>query len=143
MSHPKNNLLYRWFEEVWNQAREAAIDELAAPNVVAHGLVDAEGNEIRTREGFKAFWRQFRSAFPDVHVTVEDGLVDGDKVMVRCTVRGTHKGQGVGLAPTLKHVTFSGMCSARIEGGRIVEAWNNFDFLSLYQQLGALPTALK
>ena len=139
MSDVTNNLLHRWFEEVWNKGREDAIDELAALDVVAHGLVDNQGNDIRGREGFKMFWRHLRTVFPDLHVIVEDSLVDGDKVMARCTVRGTHKGEGLGLAPTMKPVTFGGMCIARIEGGQIAEAWNNFDFLSVYQQIGASP----
>ena len=136
---PKPNVLHRWFEEVWNKGREAAIDELAAPDVIAHGLVDSQGNELAGREGFKAFWRQFRNAFPDVHVDVHDGIVDGEKVAVRCTVRGTHMGDGIGIAPTSKPVMFTGICIARVENGQVAEAWNNFDFLTLYQQIGALP----
>jgi len=134
-----HNLLHRWFEEVWNKGRIEAIDEMAAPNVIAHGLVDAQGKELVGREAFKTFWRQFRGAFPDIRVDVEDALVEGDKVMVRCAVRGTHRGEGIGIAPTGKPVTFTGMCVARITGGQMAEAWNNFDFLSLYQQLGIVP----
>ena len=141
MSDPKKNLLHQWFEEVWNKARIEAIDEMAAPDVIAHGLVDAHGNEITGREAFKGFWHQFRSVFPDVHIDVEDGLADGDKVMVRCTVRGTHSGLGIGLAPTGKKVAFSGVCIARVKDNQIVEAWNNFDFLSMYQQVGAVPAS--
>ena len=86
MSEP--NVLYRWFEEVWNKGRETAVDELASPDVIAHGIVDDQGNELVGRDAFKAFWRQFRNAFPDVHVDVHDTLVDGEKVAVRRTVRG-------------------------------------------------------
>jgi len=141
MSDPKKNLLHQWFEEVWNKARIEAIDEMAAPDVIAHGLVDAQGNEITGREAFKGFWHQFRGVFPDVHIVVEDGLADGDKVMVRCTVRGTHSGSGIGLAPTGKKVAFTGVCIARVKDNQIVEAWNNFDFLSMYQQVGAVPAS--
>lgn len=143
MSDLKNNVLHRWFEEVWNQGSEEAIDKLAAADVLAHGILDATGNEIQGREAFKAFWRQFRAAFPDLRVEVQDGMIDGDKVMVRCTVRGTHKGEGIGLPPTLKPVTFTGICAARIKDGRIVEAWNNFDFLSFYQQLGLVASSFR
>jgi len=141
MSELKNNLLHRWFDEVWNKGRGEAIDQMAAPDVIAHGLVDAEGYKVVGREAFKVFWHQFRTAFPDLRVEVHDGFADGDKVMVRCTVTGTHKGEGIGLAPTRKAVTFTGMCIARIKDGQIVEAWNNFDFLGLYQQLGAIPSS--
>ena len=141
MSDPKKNLLHQWFEEVWNKARIEAIDEMAAPDVIAHGLVDAQGNEITGREAFKGFWHQFRGVFPDVQIDVEDGLADGDKVMVRCTVRGTHSGSGIGVAPTGKKVAFTGLCIARVKDNQIVEAWNNFDFLSMYQQVGAVPAS--
>ena len=142
MSDLENNLLYRWFEEVWNQGRLEVVDELAAPDMITHGIVDAAGNTVAGREAFKEFWRQFRTTFPDVQITVEDGLVDGDRVMVRCTVRATHQGPGVGVVPTQKPVTFSGMCVGRVRDGQLVEGWNNFDFLSMYQQVGAVPTAL-
>jgi predicted ester cyclase len=137
-----HNFLHRWFEEVWNKGRIEAIDEMAAPNVIAHGLVDAQGNELVGTEAFKTFWRQFRGAFPDIRVDVEDALVDGNKVMVRCMVRATHCGEGIGIAPTGKPVTFTGMCVARLKDCQMAEAWNNFDFLSLYQQLGIVPKGL-
>jgi steroid delta-isomerase-like uncharacterized protein len=138
MKKEYGNILDRWFEEVWNDGRAEAIDELAAPDIVSHGLVDARGNDIAGREAFKAFWRQFRGAFPDVHVDVEDAINEGDKVMVRCTVRGTHTGEGMGPA-TGKKITFTGMCLARVKVGQFVEVWNSFDFLALYQQLDLVP----
>ena len=95
-------ILHRWFEEVWNQRRESAIDEMMADNYIGHGLVGP----------------------------------DGDRIAVRLSVTGTHTGPGVAAAPTNKAASFSGMCIARIENGKIAEAWNNFDFLSMYQQLG-------
>ena len=138
MFDEKTNVLRRWFEEVWNQGHEEAINELAAADVVAHGLVDPQGAEVSGREKFRAFWRQFRTAFPDVRVDVHDELTDGDKRMVRCTVMATHSGQGMGAA-TDKPISFSGMVIARVENGQLKEVWDSWDFLSLYQQLGALP----
>ena len=69
-------------------------------------------------------------------ITVEDALVDGDRIAVRCVVSGTHTGPGITAQPTGKSAEFTGVCIARVQGGKIAEAWNNFDFLSLYQQLG-------
>jgi steroid delta-isomerase-like uncharacterized protein len=138
MSDPKTNVLQRWFEEVWNQGREEAIDELAAADVVSHGLIDSHGNEVSGREHFKAFRRQFRTTFPDVRVDVNDALADGDKAIVRCTVYATHSGAGMG-APTYKPISFTGILIARIENGQLKEVWDSWDFLSLYQQIGALP----
>jgi steroid delta-isomerase-like uncharacterized protein len=131
-----DTLLHRWFEEVWNQGRESAIDELMDPDAVFHGIVDPGSDEVRGRDAFRSFYQQFRTAFPDIHFTIEDALVEGDKIAVRCVVQATHTGQGITSQPTNKAVTLTGMVFGRVKDGRLVEGWNNFDFLTLYQQLG-------
>ena len=128
----------RWFEEVWNKGREEAIDEMFAEDGVANGLVDESGQALRGPTGFKPFFRKFREAFPEIEVTVEDTVSEGDKVAARCTVRGSHRGDALGFAATDRPVEFAGICIVRISDGKIVEAWNNFDFMSMFQQLGAL-----
>ena len=80
----------------------------------------------------------FRAAFPDVHFTIEDTLVDRDMVVIRWTVRGTHHGEFLGVAPTGKQVTFTGINIYRIANGQIVERWAEEDGVHLYQQLGIL-----
>jgi len=142
MPDGKTHLLKTWFEEVWNKGRESAIDELADPDMVAHGLVDARGEPISGVAKFKDFWRQFRETFPDIHIDVQEALGDNDKEIVRCVVRATHKGDGIGIAATHKPVKFTGTVIARVKDGRLVEAWDNWDFLGLYQQLGAVPRSL-
>jgi steroid delta-isomerase-like uncharacterized protein len=138
----KNNesmeVLHRWFEEVWNKKREEAIDELFAEEGVAHGLADENGEELRGPAGFKPFFRRFRDAFPDIEVIVEDCVCEGDKTAARCTVRAKHTGEGLGVAATGNPVEFTGICIVRVQDGKIVEAWNNFDFMSLNQQIGLL-----
>ena len=129
-------ILHRWFEEVWNHGNESTIDELWAEDAIAHGLTDAAGNEIRGPEAFKPYFLQLRTAFPDIHISIEDWLTDGDKIMVRCEVTGTHAGPGFTPAPTHRSVKFSGMSLVRTRHGQIAEGWNNFDFLSLYLQIG-------
>jgi predicted ester cyclase len=129
-------ILHRWFEEVWNQRRESAIDEMMADNYIGHGLTGPDGSEVRGPSAFKPFFRHYIQAFPDLRITVEDALVDGDRIAVRLSVTGTHTGPGVVAGPTNKPASFTGMCFARIENGKIAEAWNNFDFLSMYKQLG-------
>jgi len=136
MAQTGTTVLHRWFEEVWNQGNEAKIDEMMTEDSIVHGLKGPDGKEIRGPAAFKPFYHQFRTAFPDIRITVEDALVDGDRIAVRCQVTATHAGHGVAGAPTNKTVTIDGMCIARIAGGRIAEGWNNFDFLSMYQQLG-------
>lgn len=128
-------LLHRWFDEVWNQKREDAIDEMMTEDVIIHGLGD---EPIVGRENFKPFWKAFVSAFPDITVTVEDAIVAGDKMSCRCTVRGTHTGEGLGFSPTNKTVEFTGggLCSLR--DGRFSEVWNEFDFMRMNTQMGVL-----
>ena len=128
----------RWFEEVWNRGREEAVDEMFAEEGVANGLVDESGQPLRGPEGFKPFFRRFREAFPEIEVTVEDTVSEGDRVAARCTVRGSHRGDTLGFDATNRPVEFTGICIVRVSGGKIVEAWNNFDFMSMFQQLGAL-----
>lgn len=129
-------VLHQWFERVWNQGNEAAIDELAVEDFVTHGLEDPSGKGVTGRETFKPFFRQLRAAFPDMHFTIEDAVTQGDKVWVRCRVTAGHTGPGVTATPTNRRVDFTGMCVARVKDGRIVEGWNNFDLLTMYRQLG-------
>jgi steroid delta-isomerase-like uncharacterized protein len=140
---PEENkvVIERWFEEVWNRGREEAIDELFAEDGVAHGLADASGGELRGPGGFKPFFRRFRESFPDIEVVVEDTVSEGDRVAARCSVRGRHQSDSLGFAATHQPVEFTGICIVRVRDGKIVEAWNNFDFMSMFRQLGALQFA--
>jgi steroid delta-isomerase-like uncharacterized protein len=132
------SLIRRWFEEVWNKGREEAIDELFGEEGVAHGLADVADGKLRGPAGFKPFFRNFREAFPEMEVVVEDTVSEGDKVAARCVVRGRHGGDTLGFAATDRSVDFTGIAIVRIDDGKIVEAWNNFDFMTMFQQLGAL-----
>ena len=138
MSEENKAVFRRWFEEVWNEGRAEAIEEMFAEDGVAHGLADASGAELRGPAHFREFQRGFRDAFPDIRVTVEDVIAEGDKVAGRCSARATHRSASLGFAATNRAVEFEGMCIARIRGGKIVEAWNTFDFMTMYRQLGVL-----
>jgi steroid delta-isomerase-like uncharacterized protein len=131
-------LVRRWFEEVWNKGRAEAIDEMFDEEGVAHGLADESGAPLRGPANFRAFHSRFREAFPGVEVSVDDAITEGDKVAARCTVRARHEGDSLGFAATRQPVEFTGMTFARVRDGKIVEAWNNFDFMSMFRQLGAL-----
>ena len=135
-----NTFMHRWFDEVWNNRSEAAVDEMFAEDGIGHGL---GAEPIRGPEEFKKFHRAFVSAYPDLKVKVEDSLVDGDKIAVRCRVTGSHQGEGIGLAPSNQPVEFTGMVIVRVKDGKIVEAWNEFNFMDMYQQLGALTLNLQ
>lgn len=138
MSEENKALIRRWFEEVWNKGNEAAIDEMFAQHGIAHGLAEESEKAMRGPQDYKPFYRKFRSAFPEIEVVVEDVVAEGDKVAARCTVRGKHQSDSLGFAATGKSTEFTGITIVRIERGQIVEAWNNFDFMRMFKQLGAL-----
>lgn len=130
-------LIARWFEEVWNQGRSELIDEMRAPETVAIGLAGGSQESLGP-EPFKAFYTNLRRALPDLRVTVEDTLAEADKVAVQISIAGTHMGDTLGVPPTGNAVQFSGIILARIEDGKIAQAWNNLDLLALLKQIGAV-----
>jgi len=130
----------RWFDEVWNNGREDTIDELFSHDGIAYGLGEGEA-DVRGPAAFKFFWRNMRSAFPDVHIRVEDSVAQGDKAVVRVVLEGTHRGSGLGVAATGRRVSIAGLIMIRVAGGQIVEGWNSWDQLGLLRQIGAVPNA--
>ena len=138
MSEENKQLLRRWFEEVWNNGRADAIDEMFDEKGIAHGLADDPSQPITGPREFRPFHTLFRDAFPNMIIVVEDMIAEGDKVAARCSVRGKHEGEFMGRAATQSPVEFTGMTIVRIDKGKIVEAWNNFDFMTMYKQVGHL-----
>ncbi len=126
----------RYSEEIWGKGNMDAIDELVAPDYVDHiPFPETAPN----REGLKQSVGMFRSAFPDLSVTVEEIVAEGDKVVSRWTTKGTHKGELMGIPPTGKHASMNGITVNRIANGKIVEEWTLADMASLMQQLGVTP----
>ncbi len=125
-------IVRRFFEEAWNQENLAVVDDIFAPIVIFNG-------QSVTREALKQALAGRRVAFPDIQVTVDDQVAEGDKVSTRRTWRATHRGPYRGVAPTGKQVTWTQISIVRFSQGRIVEDWAVADELSLLQQLGALP----
>ncbi len=137
MENGNKALIRRWFDEVWNQGREDLIDSMRAPDASATGL--AEGTQQSHGERpFRAFYANLRETFPDLHVTIEDILSQGDKVCVRLVIEGTHMGDAIAPA-TGRRVSFGGIVMARIKAGKIAESWNNLDQLGLLSQIGVIP----
>jgi predicted ester cyclase len=81
---------------------------------------------------------EFREAFPDFHTTVEDQIAEGDRVVTRWRMNGTHGGEFRGIAPTGAELEVTGIGIFRFSEGKVVESWDNFDQLGMMQQLGAL-----
>jgi steroid delta-isomerase-like uncharacterized protein len=138
MSEANKQLVRRWFEEVWNKGRADAIDEMFDENGIAHGLADDPANPIKGPTAFRPFHETFRQAFPNMVIDIEDLVAEGDRVAARCAVRAKHEGEFMGRAATQSPVEFTGITIVRIANGKIVEAWNNFDFMTMYKQVGHL-----
>jgi steroid delta-isomerase-like uncharacterized protein len=137
MSDVNKNVVRRLFEEVWNKGNLPVTDELLAPNYAHH---DTSTPDVgRGPESEKKRATLYRTAFPDLRLTVEDIIADGETVMARWSCRGTHKGDLRGIAPTGKQFTISGISIARFANGKMTEGWVNWDALSLMQQLGVVP----
>ena len=129
-------LTRRWFEEVWNQGRQATIDELAAPDAVIHGLED-EGRDMSGPNEFRRFYHLIRSGLSDIHVTIGQVIGDADLTAIQFTLRATHSGDGLGVKATGRRVAATAIVMMRWKNGQIVEAWNEFDAAGLMRQIGA------
>ncbi|MDZ7359293.1 MAG: ester cyclase [candidate division KSB1 bacterium] len=136
MSEQNKALSRRITEECFNKGNLAVADEFVAANFTDHG---APPGLAPGAEGFKQLVAMYRNAFPDMRITIEDVIAEGDKVVMRWTARGTHKGDLMGIAPTGKTVTVTGIGIDRIANGKIVEHWESFDQMGMMQQLGVIP----
>ncbi len=139
MSAENRTLARRVRQEIWNLEKLSLADELFDADCVHHTNDPITPDFGRGPNGAKQVVTLYRSAFPDTQITIDDILAEGDKVMVRWTGRGTHKGQLLNLAATEKQVTVRGIDVYRIFGGKIQETWISWDALGFLQQLGAVP----
>ncbi len=130
----------RFFEEVLNQGKVALLDEQFAPNFLYH---EPGRPDVRTLEDYKRYITETRSAFPDLHFTIEDVIAEGELVVTRWTLRGTNTGEIVmptmRIPATGKQVTLTGIGIGRMVEGKMVELWNEQDNLGAFQQLGLIP----
>ena len=122
--------------EILNQGKYELIDEIYAPDFVEHY---EQPGVPPTREGFKQFAMAYRTAFPDLHYTVEDAIEAGDKIVHRLTASGTMKGDFLGMPATGRRATWSEIHIGRVADGRLVEHWGLVDQLGLFVQLGIVP----
>jgi steroid delta-isomerase-like uncharacterized protein len=132
-------LARRFFEDAFTEGRMEALDETMSDDFRAHDPQYQFG-DMRGPAAARAVVENYRGAFSDLRMTIEDVVEQGDRVVIRWTATGTHDGELNGLAPTGKTVTVTGMTIDRITGGRIAESWTNWDTLGLLQQIGAAPS---
>jgi steroid delta-isomerase-like uncharacterized protein len=136
MSAEENKDLARSSWEIVSQRNPDLIEEFYPPDLVWH----EPDQDIRGYEQAKQFVSSFFTAFPDINITVEDVIGEGDQVVTRYTIRGTHQGETEDFGPpTGRQVELEGITIHRIEGDKIVEEWERYDNLSVLQQLGLAP----
>jgi len=133
MANDYRMLATRWFEDNWNRRRDEVVDELLAPEAVGH----MEGGDVHGRDEFRAVRAALLGAFPDLHLTIEDTLADGNQVAVRWRVDGTHRGDHFGFPASQRAVNFRGITWLRFEGDRLVEGWDAWNHGALMQALQA------
>lgn len=134
VTHDLKSIIHRFWEEGANQKNWTVFDEIIAEDYVGHGAERSQG-----REGLKAELAGYAAAFSDLRYTIEEIIVEGDRVVNRWTARGTHTGSLMNIPPTGKFVTVTGISIDRVVNGRVVEGWTEFDMLGMLQQLGVLP----
>ena len=134
MANDQNEQVARRGFDAFNTGDVSIVDEMTADNAVNHDPAMAE--EAQGPDGFKQVIQMYRGAFPDLTFTIEECFSDGDLVCTRWTTEATHDGELMGIAPTGKHITSSGITIDKIQDGKVVESWNQWDNAGLMQQLG-------
>jgi steroid delta-isomerase-like uncharacterized protein len=138
MEHPMSaELARRWFTEVWREGGEATVMELMAEDCIGQ----MEGADIRGRAQFLIARQQMMDTFPDLQLTVDDLIAQGDQAAVRWQVRATHHGGGLGVPATGQPVTFRGQTWMEFRNGKIVRGWDSWNLGGLIQSLAPAPKA--
>ena len=141
MSEHNKAIVRRLFAELWNTGNLSVADEIFSPNYSHHDPSTPDFG--RGPESEKKRATLYRTAFPDLHLTIVDVIAEGETVMTRWSCHGTHKGELNGVAPTGKQFTISGMTVARVSNDKIAEGYVNWDAQGLMQQLGVVPQLAK
>jgi len=136
MPQSPRDIAIRWFEEVWNNGRLDAIDELATPDAKCYGFPQPES--VLDREEFKDYIHEFRRSFTHVHLSIDETVAEDTRVAVRWTGTMQHTGSGLGFAPTGKLVSVHGMSLLHLRDGHICAGWNSLDLGSVVHFLSAI-----
>ena len=134
-------VLRLWFEEVWNQCDPSRIEAHMAPHGIVRA-VDETGADAHGPAAFRAFFERFLDCFSDIRFTMHEVIEAGPLAAGRWSARLTHSGPGLGVAPTGQSLELTGMAMVRVEDGKIVEGWNEWNRMALATGLGLLvPSA--
>ena len=126
----------RLVEEAWNKGNTAVLNEVTAP----HYVYRTPSGEFKGPEGEAQAIKINRAAFRDLHLTIDEMVAEGDRLVARNTATGTFTGELMGIAPTGKRFTMTAAVFVRYVDGKLVEAVSIFDQLSMFQQLGIKPS---
>ena len=137
MPEEENKAVIRRWIEAFNERNLEAEADLLAPGYVAH--VPAAPGPLEGLEAWRQFTGPFVEAFPDLRLTVEDIMAEGDMVAARVAFDGTHRGEFQGIPPTGKEVAFTSIEVNRVVDGKVEAHWVEINLLGLMQQLGAIP----
>jgi steroid delta-isomerase-like uncharacterized protein len=132
-------LVTEYFEGFWQGRDPAVADKYLAKDVLYHDLKDNPLDLAPGVEGVKQIAKIFWNAAPDLEMSLDDVIAEGDKVVLRYTNTLTHTGELAGLPPTHRSAEFAGIAIVRVADGKIVEGWQVMDFVTAYQQLGVIP----
>jgi steroid delta-isomerase-like uncharacterized protein len=138
MAEDLKELTRRYVDQVWNQGKLDLIDQLVAPGCITHDPA-GPGGELKGPEGIRQLVSMYRTAFPDTEFELGELIAEGDTTAVRISASGTHKGALMGIAPTGKRVSISGILMTRFRDGKQIESWSSYDQLGMLQQLGVVP----
>jgi steroid delta-isomerase-like uncharacterized protein len=133
---PSESIVRRVLDEAFNQGNLAIVDELVAPDSINH---HTSWGMPANRIGFKQLIATFRAAFPDLHCTINDEIIQGEKSAAHWTIRGTHKGPFLGNPPTSRTIAAQGLIYVCIKNEQVIESWIMIDQMGVLQQLGLVP----
>ena len=136
MSEQNKALMRRFYDEVVNQGKVELVDELVSSDFRENEAIPGLAGG---REGVKQLFTMFRNAFPDLRIDAQDVIAEGDKVVARVIMSGTHRGEYMGMAPTGKTFNISAIDIVRFANGKVAEHWGTTDTAAMMEQLGAIP----
>lgn len=137
MSEKNKAVMRRIYDEIWNQGNFEVLDEIVSADYVGH--IPTPPEAPTGREGLRWLIQMYRSAFPDINVQVDDQIAEGEKVLTRITIQGTHQGQFMNIPPTNKKIKVTALVVTRFRNGQNIEGWAELDRFGMMQQLGFIP----
>ncbi|WP_047488695.1 ester cyclase [Terriglobus sp. TAA 43] len=140
MAQDLHKFTHRWFDDVWNDYKEASLDEMLSRDVVCYDFPNV--GETVGFARFKETVEHFHANFSNIRVVVDDVIVEGNRVASRWHVNMTHTGDGMGFSATGRTIAFNGISWVEIQDGKIVKGWNGFDLTHPISTLKALSTAI-